>query len=344
MKSQQKVFKLQMRYPFGISRGTTSVASTVLYNLGGKGQGEATPVRYKNHNEEDFLPALAKLSEGVDDSNIDDIEYHDERARKEYSHLSSVLTAFNLALWDARGRKEGKPVYQLVGEGKKPTILSTYTISLSDNDTMVERTREAAHMPLLKVKLGRDEEQDYDVMKRIRDAAPNASLKIDANAGWSVETALSIIPKLQDLGVELIEQPLKIGNYEGMKKLISNLDIPIVADEDAQDLASLEKLKGCVTGINIKLMKCGGISEALKMIKVARQEGWCILIGCMLETRLGLGAASHLADMVDYMDVDAHMLSTNDPFPPGSLKEFAPDLPLADGPGLGLPHLDLENL
>lgn len=340
MNSVQKIFQLKLRYPFGITREVRTESPTVLFRLGDIGQGEATRVRYKNQSDEDALAILAELAQSVTEENLDDIEGHDARARAKHSGQTHALCAFNTALWDAKGRRENKPIYELIGTSK-PTNLSTYTISLADNDTMEERAREAAHMPLLKVKLGRDEATDFDAMKRIRKAAPTSTLRIDANAGWSLETALSIIPKLEDIGVEFIEQPLAIGNYSELAKLTAKSNLPIIADEDVHDLKSLEQLKGKVDGINIKLMKCGGISEAIKMAKVAREEGWLVLIGCMLETRLGLGAASHLAGLVDYMDVDAHMLTTNDPFPPGSLKDFTPELPLSDGPGVGLPLLDI---
>lgn len=343
MKSVQKIFQLKLRYPFGISREVRTQQPTVLFRLGDAGQGEASPVGYKGQKVDEALPILARLAEGVTADNVDDIEYHDARARAEFGHHSGALDAFNTALWDARGRRAGKPVWQLVGS-PKPVTQSTYTISLSDNDTMLERTREAAGMPLLKIKLGRDEERDLDVMKRIRAAAPNATLRVDANAGWSYETAASIIPKLGDMGVEFIEQPLKIGNIEETRKLTLEMPVPIVVDEDAQDLKSLIALRGCCSGINIKLTKTGGISEALKMIRFAREEGWMIMLGCMLETRLGLGAAAHVVGLVDYVDLDAHMLTKNDPFPPGSLTEFSPELPLTDGPGIGLPLLDLDKL
>ncbi len=337
MKSVQKVFQLKMRYPFGISRETRTESPTILFRLGDDvGQGEGTAVRYRDQKSEDALPILEELAAGVNDGNIDDIEGLDANARAKYPEHSHALAAFNHALWDAKGRRENKKVYELIGT-EKPTTLSTYTVSLSDNDTMEERAREVSHLPLLKIKLGRSEELDYDVMKRIRRVCPNSILRIDANAGWTYDIARSIIPKLDDLGVEFIEQPLKIGNIEELKKLTKESNLPIVADEDVQDLKTLDQLRGAVSGINIKLVKCGGISEALKMIKYARNEGWTILIGCMLETRLGLGAAANLAALVDYMDVDAHMLTTNDPFPPGSLKEFSAELPLSDGPGIGLP-------
>jgi L-alanine-DL-glutamate epimerase-like enolase superfamily enzyme len=339
MQSRQSLFTLELRYPFGISRGVSTNAHTALFRLGDWGQGEAAPVRYKGQTPEEALPLLARMAEGVTEANIDDIEHHEQRAREIAPAHSSARNAFDMALWDARGRRTGRPVYELVGGGR-PTLETTYTISLSDNDTMIRRTEEAAHLPLLKIKLGRDEATDLDVMRRIRAAAPRAVLRVDANAGWSLATAKAIIPKLADLGVEFIEQPLAIGNLEELKHLHQWSPLPIVADEDAQDMTSLPALRGRVAGINIKLTKTGGITEALRMITYARIQGWKVMFGCMLETRLGLGAAAHLGGLADCMDLDAHMLTTNDPFPPGSLKELNAALPLSDGPGLGLPLID----
>lgn len=336
MKSIIKIQTLQLRYPFGISRGVSNEAHTVLFRLDDLGQGEAAPVSYKKQTCEGAVPLLEKMAEGVTGANIDDIEYHEKRAHEIAPDHSSARNAFNNALWDARGRRAGKTVYELVGPSR-PTLETTYTVSLADNDLMEERAREAGHLPLLKIKLGRDGDTDYDVMKRIRAVAPKAILRIDANAGWSLDTALAIIPKLADLGVEFIEQPLAIGDLESLKTLHEKSPLPIVADEDAQDMTSLPDLRGRVSGINIKLTKCGGISEALRMIEFARAEGWQVMFGCMLETRLGLGAAAHLGALADCMDLDAHMLTTNDPFPPGSLREFDPALPLSSDPGLGLP-------
>ena len=336
MESVQKIFSLKLRYPFGITREVRRESPTVLFRLGEEGQGEASPVRYKNQTPDQAVEVLAQLARDVTAENLDDIDHHDWRAKELFPEASAARTAFNTALWDARGRRVGKPLYELFGT-EKPTNLTTYTISLADNETMEKRAAEAAHMPMLKVKLGRDPETDLDVMKRIRAAAPRSLLRIDANAGWDLETALKMVPELEKLGIEFVEQPLAIGNLDDLQKLTEKSELPIIADEDVQNFESLKPLVGKVHGINIKLMKCGGISEALRMIKFAREEGWSVLIGCMLETRCGLGAASHLAALVDYMDVDAHMLTTNDPFPPGSLEEFSPSLPLTDGAGLGLP-------
>jgi len=342
MKTTQIVHSNVLRYPFGISRGVATELPSVIYRIGDLGQGEGSPVRYKKQTAEQVVTALQAISASVKESELDNIEELDARVRKAMPQHSAALAAFNIALWDAKGRREGKPIYQLLGTAK-PTTETTYTVSLSDYDTMVERTREAAHLPCLKIKLGKSEEFDIEVMKRIRAAAPNTTLRVDANAGWTLQIALAIIPILADLGVEFVEQPLAIGNLEDLQRLHKMSPLPIIADEDAQDLQSLRALRGRCSGINIKLMKCGGITEALKMVQFARQEGWKILVGCMIETRLGLGAAAHICGLVDYADLDAHMLTRNDPFPPGSQTEYSAQLPLADGPGVGLPMVDITD-
>jgi L-alanine-DL-glutamate epimerase-like enolase superfamily enzyme len=340
MQATQKIFMTKLRYPFGISRGVDTEIPTVLLRLGDLGMGEGSPVRYKKQNAEEVLAAVADLASQVTEANIDDIEGHDKKARAKYPQLSAAVAALNMALWDARGRREKKPIHQLIGAGV-PKLQTTYTVSLSDHDTMQKRAEEAAHLPFLKVKLGRDAEFDLEAMRRIKKAAPKATLRVDANAGWSLDTAKAIIPKLADMGVEYVEQPLAIGNLEELAKLNRDAALPIFVDEDAQDVASLKALRGKCAGINIKLMKCGGLSEALKMITFAGDEGWMIMVGCMIETRLGLGAAAHLAGLIDYIDLDAHMLTTNDPFPPGSQSVYTADLPVSGGPGIGTPLLDL---
>lgn len=336
MLSHQEIFTLHLRHPFGIARGVAREARTVLFQLGGAGQAEAPPVSYLKQTCEQAVEILARLAQGVTEDNLDDLGHHEERARSIAPEHSSARCAIDLALWDARGRRRGRPVRELIG-APMPRVPTTYTVSLADPADMEARAREAAHLPLLKVKLGRGREPDLEAIRRVRAAAPNAVLRVDANAGWTLETALALAPRLADLGVEFIEQPLAIGNLEQLARLRRLSPLPIIADEDAQDMRSLPALRGCVDGINIKLSKCGGITEALRMISHARREGWQVMLGCMLETRLGLSAAAQLAGLVDCLDLDAHMLTANDPFPPGSLAHPDPTVPLPGGPGLGLP-------
>jgi L-alanine-DL-glutamate epimerase-like enolase superfamily enzyme len=340
MNVQAKIFRTQLRYPFGISRSVDTEIPTVLLRLGDLGMGEGSPVRYKKQQAEAVLAAINDLAGQLTEENLSDIEGLDAFARSRYAELSAAVCALNIALWDVAGRRESKPLHELFGIAA-PNLKTTYTVSLSDHETMELRAREASHLPYLKIKLGRNAEFDIEAVRRIRAAAPEATLRVDANAGWSIATALELIPKLADFGVEYVEQPLAIGDLEGLSRLHRESPLPIFVDEDAQDLKSLEPLRGRCAGINIKLMKCGGLSEALKMIQYGRNEGWKIMVGCMIETRLGLGAAAHLASLIDYIDVDAHMLTTNDPFPPGSATEYSADLPVSGAPGVGVPLIDL---
>lgn len=345
MHSTIYIHSLKLRHPFGISRGTVSEIPTVLFAMRSSkapdapilGIGEGSPVRYKGQKAEDAVALLEKMVALVTPDNVEQVEALSDKARAEIAQgHSAALCAFDLALWDARGRRGRRPLFDLFGTDRPTDIQTSYTIGLSEHDTMEQRAREAAHLPLIKVKLGRGIEFDLEAMRRIRAAAPNSLLRVDANAGWTLDDARTMCPKLADMGVDLVEQPLAIGNIEGMKALRGQWPVLIVADEDAQDVASLEALRGAVDGINIKLMKCGGLTEALRMIRFARNEGWKILVGCMIETRLGLGAAAHLGGLVDYLDLDAYMLTTNDPFPPGSSAVLTADAPLPDHrPGIG---------
>ena len=149
--------------------------------------------------------------------------------------------------------------------------------------------------------------------------------------------ARALLPGLCDLGVELVEQPLARGQLPALAELRRTSPLPLYADEDVQGPESLAALRGCVDGINIKLMKCGGISPALEMIALARREGWRVLLGCMIESRVGLAAAASLAAHVDELDLDAHLLTADDPVPPGSARVLTATPPLVPGAGLGVP-------
>jgi L-alanine-DL-glutamate epimerase-like enolase superfamily enzyme len=196
-----------------------------------------------------------------------------------------------------------------------------------------------AEYPRLKVKLGRDEEFDAAAIRDVRKAAPQARLFVDANAGWTRDNAKRLIMVCADLGVEFVEQPLPIGDLDGLRSLNWRSPLTIIADEDVQGLDSLEALAGKVGGINIKLMKCAGIAGAVGLAKRARELGMKVLLGCMIETSVGIAAASHIAEIADWLDLDAPLLTTNDPFEPAiprpaSLRPWQIYVP--DSPGLGV--------
>jgi len=250
-------------------------------------------------------------------------------------NMLAALAAVDIALWDLTARDRGLAIHRLLG-APPPQGQTSYTVALDSLDAMVSRARAAAFLPILKIKLGRDPDFDRQAITQIAAAAPRARLRVDANGGWTLPQAREMLPLLADLGVEFVEQPLPRGALWQLGDLHRHSPLPILVDEDVQDRTSLAALRGRVDGINIKLMKCGGLSEALSMITFARNEGWQVLLGCMIESRIGLAAAAELSGLVDALDLDAHMLTTNDPVAPGSIDEFTPTVPAIEGPGLGI--------
>jgi len=337
MDHQAWIVPLRLRHPFGLSRGTASELPTVLLRLGG-GLGEAAPVRYLGHVAAALKAQLGSICAALDEADLLDMS----RQLATDTAPGPVRAALDIARWDARARAASRRLQAQLDHDHPPlpgpgATQTSYTIALDDLDAMAAHAAEAAHLPLLKIKLGKDPDFDRLALRRIAATAPHARLRVDANGGWSFDQALQLLPELADLGVEFVEQPLAHGNLDALGELRRRSPLPIFADEDIQGPASLAALRGRIDGINIKLMKCGGISPALTMIAAARQEGWRVLLGCMIESRVGLAAATSLAGRVDELDLDAHMLTRNDPVPPGSQPLLSAALPGLPGPGLGIP-------
>jgi L-alanine-DL-glutamate epimerase-like enolase superfamily enzyme len=322
----------QLIHPFGTSRGIDSVIPTVLLELADGALGEGSPVRYKQQTAPGQLAALESLLAVCDlDAGIERVR---EQARALAPGNSAARAALDIALHDRLGREAGQPLWKLFGAPSPAGLVTSLTIGLDAPDVMERKALDARDYPILKVKLGRGLEPDREALTRVRVAAPQARLSVDANAGWDLATARAMLPVLADCRVELLEQPLAIGNIDETALLMREAKIPVVVDEDVQDLTSLPALVGKVSGINIKLMKCGGIAEARAMIAFARTHGWQVLLGCMVETGIGIAAASHLAGLADWLDLDGAMLSKNN-----SVEELPTAhpwlLPQRVAPGLG---------
>ncbi len=340
MEHEAWIVPLKLRHPFGISRGTASELPTVLLRLGSGphlGLGEAAPVRYLGHRAPDLLADLTALCTRLPEPDPGDMS-------REFpaDTPAPIRAALDVALWDRSARAADRTLRAELDLRSPPALATTasqtsYTIALDTLEAMAERAAEASHLPQLKLKLGRDPAFDREALRRVAAAAPHARLRVDANGGWTFAEARTLLPLFHAHGVEFIEQPLARGQLAALAELRRQSPLPLYADEDVQGPESLLALRGCVDGINIKLMKCGGISPALAMIATARREGWRVLLGCMIESRIGLAAAASLAGRVDELDLDAHMLTLDDPVPPGSQRELSPGLPACPGPGLGLP-------
>jgi L-alanine-DL-glutamate epimerase-like enolase superfamily enzyme len=333
---------LQLAEPFGISRSTYSVGDTIIVNLDG-GWGEATSSGYFNEDEDTAAAALDRIAE-MDTGDLDFIEDVEKQIAVTVPSQACARAGVNIALHDRLAKKLGVPLHRMMGYAADREMLTSYTIGIAPIDTMLRKVEEARSFEILKVKLGRNVGDDITAMREIRKALEGKRLRVDANGGWSLEDARRAIRVLADLGVEYVEQPLARGALDELRELHRDSPLPIFADEDATTSADLPQLAGIVDGINIKLMKCGGISEARRMIAFARTAGLQIMLGGRIESSVSVTAAAHLAPLVDHLDLDSNLLVKNDPFE-GVRTDPRGRMTLRDQPGLGVaPKPEFEHL
>ncbi|MCO6449218.1 MAG: dipeptide epimerase [Caldilineales bacterium] len=224
-----------------------------------------------------------------------------------------ACAAIDLALHDRIAKLQGLPLYELLGLPQPPIMATSFTIGIDEPEQMAVQALAARAYPILKLKLGGDD--DVACVAAVRAARPDARLYVDANAAWVPEQAVSNVRVMTEFGLELIEQPTAKADIEGMGYVQRHIDLPIVADESLQSLADVERLaEAGVRGINLKLMKVGGLGPGLRVLQRARELGMQIMLGCMIETAIGVTAVAHLAGMADWLDLDAPLLVANHPF------------------------------
>ncbi|MFQ5400150.1 MAG: dipeptide epimerase [Anaerolineae bacterium] len=242
--------------------------------------------------------------------------------------------ALDLALHDRIGRRRDVPLYELLGLPRPLPRSTSFTIGMDSPTETARQTAKLRGYTIFKVKVGGKD--DEGVIAAIRQARPDVRLRVDANAAWTVDEAVRCIHKLSRYGIELVEQPVARDDIEGMGWVQQQVDVPIVADESVQTLEDVERLAADgVQGVNIKLMKVGGLAPGLRMLKRARELGMRIMLGCMVETSLGTTAMAHLAGMADWLDLDAPLLLSNDPFD-GLRYDVQGKLYLSARPGIGV--------
>lgn len=248
--------------------------------------------------------------------------------RAPHAAARAGITAACLDLW---GKRLDRPLWRLWGLDPAEAPVSSFTLGLDEPEVMARKARAARGWPVLKVKLGAGREREEAVMEAVRSEAPDATIRVDANAGWTAEEAVERVRWLADLGVEFVEQPLPPDDREGYRRVREASPVPIVADESCVVPADVPPLAGAVDGVNVKLAKCGGPLAALRTIHTARACGLKVMLGCMLETSLGVAPAAHLAPLVDWADLDGAHLLAEDPFRgPGPV---APEAERAAGDG-----------
>jgi L-alanine-DL-glutamate epimerase-like enolase superfamily enzyme len=231
----------------------------------------------------------------------------------------------------------GVPLYRLFGRAPNPNqpMVTSFTIGIAEFEEMVRKAEEARQFRIIKVKTGRDLEHDIRFMTELRRRMPDHTLRVDANAGYTLDEARKAAKVFADLGIEYLEQPLAKGNLEELAILHRDCPLPLYVDEDSVVASDLPKLVGKVDGINIKLMKSGGLAEARRMLALARVYGFKVMIGCMIETSVGIAAAAAIAPFADNLDLDGSLLIANDPFQGLHISSDGV-ITLSDQPGLGL--------
>lgn len=337
MRIEHEIVTLRTVHPFIIARGGSSEWRTVWVRItdrdGTEGWGEAAPSRFYGETADTVVAVLgrfAPLLEGADAWSLETIESEIATSIRVNGAARSAVSA---ALHDLVAKRLGIPLYKLWGLDRARAPQSSFTIAIPESEKDLRaRLAEAAQYPVLKVKLGSP--RDEEIMRVVREEAPDKILRVDANAAWTPKHALRMIPKLAAMGVEFVEQPLPAHDIDGLRFVRERSSLPIVADESCIVATDIPRLVGAVDGINIKLAKCGGLREALRMIATARAHSMLVMTGCMIESSLGITAAAHFAPLLDYVDLDGAALLSNDPFVGATIGGGAVTIP--DGPGLGV--------
>jgi L-Ala-D/L-Glu epimerase len=317
---------LNLRTPFRIAHGVSEQRHNVVAHIG-DGLGEAAAVSYHGETRQKIMDYLAAMADRVGD----DPFTLEDTLNSLPSGSQAARAAIDLALHDRWGKALGQPLYRLFGLTPDRLPLTSFTIAMDEPEIMAERAR-ASGLPIIKIKLGG---VDDEAMVRAIRRATNARLRVDANAGWTRDQAAELIPRLAQYDLEFVEQPLPVGDIEGLRWLRSlKLGVPIFADEPIKTAKDVVAHAGAIDGVVIKLMKTGGLREALRAIAVARAHGLQIMIGCMVESSIGVTAAAHLAPLCDYVDLDGPLLIANDPY--HGVRYDGARLIVPDAPGLGV--------
>ena len=337
MKLRHEIVTVRTTHPFIIARGGRSEWRVVWVRLtdddGLEGWGEAAPSGFYGESPETVVAALERMRPVLESADAWSLEATEAALAKAVRLNGSARSAVSAALHDLVGKRLGVPVWRMWGLDPSRSPKSSFTIAIAPDDaTLRTRVREAAEYPILKVKLGTD--HDEEIIRSVREEAPEKILRVDANAAWSAKHALIMIDRLMDYGVEFVEQPLPAHDIDGLRFVRSRSPLPIIADESCLVANDIPRLHGVVDGINIKLAKCGGLREALRMIATARAHDMMVMCGCMIETSLGITAAAHFAPLLDCADLDGAALLADDPVRGATTERGVIGLP--DAPGLGV--------
>ena len=327
-------YRIICSHPFGISRSTHTYYDIVyIYISDGEyiGRGEAAPsVRYDESTNQ-IITHLKSIDNIDNNLNLEEGAFWCKKNSNGISSLEAALSTAWLDLWT---KKNNRRISTYFNSGKN-MLYTSFTIAIGDLDLIPKKIEEAKSYNILKIKLGINEQHDKNIIKLIRKETDKI-IRVDANEGWDLDTGKKMCKWLADHNVEFVEQPFKAQNLGDTAKLRDVSPLPLIADENSIKSSNIPDIAHAFDGINIKLMKCGSLFEAKKMIDLARKYDMKIMLGCMVESSIGITAMSNLSPQVDFADLDGNLLIDNDPYIGVKVVDGKLKLPSGDGLGLTL--------
>jgi len=328
------VQRITTKFEFKIARSAESYYDVVILELSDgefTAYGEAAPSKRYEHGHQAILELLSAHEDQILELPVDQAESRQDQLEKLFPQSYSLQAALDTAFWDLHGQRLGAPLWKIFGATRQ-LVTSSYTIGISDLSIIPEKIKEAAAYPILKIKLGTD--YDHDIMRAIR-AETDKVLRVDVNEGWkTLDDARRGAEWLAEENVEFLEQPMPAHQLDDIARLREFSPLPLVADENSVRPEDIPGLVGAYDGINIKLMKCGGLTNARKMVTLAQKHKFDIMLGCMVETSIGISAMSQLGSFARWLDLDGNVLLAQDPYQ--GVGNQSGEIILLDKPGLGI--------
>jgi len=323
---------LPLKHRFTIAHQSREVQETLIVRLeedGLFGLGESTTNPFYGITLDNMREALEKFKPVLLGGKWNTPAELWELGKEIFRDNPFAQCALDQAAWDLYTKKKGKKLYEYLNLNPQRIPTTNFTIGIDTVEKMCAKLREV-EWPIYKIKLGTD--QDLEIVRELRKNT-NSIFRVDANCAWTVDQAISYSEELALLGVEFIEQPLAKDNLEGMREVFAHSKLPLIADESCISEADVDKCQGRFHGVNIKLVKAGGITPALRMIQQAKALGMKTMVGCMTESSVGISAIAHIAPLLDYVDMDGAMLLAKDPAK--GVRIFPDEVLFPEGPGIG---------
>ena len=323
---------LPLKHRFTIAHQSREVQETLIVRLeedGLFGLGESTTNPFYGITLDNMREALEKFKPVLLGGKWNTPAELWELGKEVFQSNPFAQCALDQAAWDLYTKKMGKKLYEYLDLNPQRIPTTNFTIGIDTVEKMCAKLREV-EWPIYKIKLGTD--QDLEIVRELRKNT-NSIFRVDANCAWTVDQAISYSEELALLGVEFIEQPLAKDNLEGMSEVFAHSKLPLIADESCISESDVEKCQGHFHGVNIKLVKAGGITPALRMIQKAKALGMKTMVGCMTESSVGISAIAHITPLLDYVDMDGAMLLSKDPA--RGVRIFPEKVLFPESPGIG---------